>query len=111
MKRSSRAKPADSFDNSDLHRDENDAWKPRAFLVIIRCKQWEDFKAEALGATTVSFLYKSEEKAFQVDAIKDGNIYTFSGQIPNYPPLLAAWLSKQLSIEEKRVVEGTLTVS
>jgi hypothetical protein len=111
VKRSSWSKSADSSDNTGLHRDENDAWKPRAFLVVIRCKQWEDFKAQASGATTVSFLYQSEEKAFQVEAIKDGNIYTFSGRIPNYPPLLAAWLSKQLIIEEKRVVEGTLTVS
>ncbi len=78
--------------------------------VIIRCKQWEDFRVQALRASTVSFLSKSEDKAFEVYALKGGNIYIFSGQIPNHVALLATWLSKQLSVEEKRVIEGILAL-
>jgi hypothetical protein len=38
--------------------------------VIVRCKQWEDFKTLAQNADTVSFLYKEPEKTFQADALK-----------------------------------------
>jgi hypothetical protein len=78
--------------------------------VIIRCKQWEDFRTQSSGANTVSFLSKSEDKTFEVYALKDGTIFIFSGQIPNHVALLATWLSKQLNIEERRVLEGILAL-
>jgi hypothetical protein len=78
--------------------------------VIIRCRQWEDFKAQATNANTVSFLYKSEERSFQVDALKEGRVYTFSGQLPNDPHLLRIWLSKELNVEESKVLEGILAI-
>jgi hypothetical protein len=78
--------------------------------VILRCKQWEDFQALASQAQTVSFLYKEEEKAFQVDALKNGQIITYSGELPKSASLLKTWLSGQLGIEEKRVLEGILAI-
>ena len=78
--------------------------------VIIRCKQWEDFKVQALNPSTVSFLYRAEERAFQVDALKEGRVYTFSGQLPSDAALLKTWLSKELSVEEGRVLEGVLAI-
>jgi|CryGeyStandDraft_6_1057127.scaffolds.fasta_scaffold55910_2 hypothetical protein len=78
--------------------------------VIIRCKQWEDFGAQALNASTVSFLYRDEEKGFQVDALKGGRVYTFSGQLPSNVTLLRTWLSKELRVEEDKVVEGILAI-
>jgi len=78
--------------------------------VIIKCKQWEDFKVQALNASTVSFLYRAEERAFQVDALKEGRVYTFSGQLPSDVALLRTWLSKELSVEEGRVLEGVLAI-
>jgi hypothetical protein len=78
--------------------------------VVIRCKQWEDFKVQAYGAITVSFLCKPEERAFQVDALKGGNVYTFSGQLPSDTALLANWLSRELSVAQRRVLEGVLAL-
>jgi hypothetical protein len=78
--------------------------------VIIRCKQWEDFKAQASKASTVSFLYRAEERAFQVDALKEDRVYTFSGQLPNDASLLKIFLSKELCVDEGRVLEGVLAI-
>jgi len=78
--------------------------------VILRCKQWEDFLSLASGAQTLSFMVKEAERTFQADALKGNNIVTFSGEFPKATGLLKVWLSKQLDIPEKIVVEGVLTV-
>lgn len=78
--------------------------------IILRVKGWEDFRALTSNAITVSFLYRPEEKTFQVDALKEGRVYTFSGQIPSDPNLLKAWLSRELKVEDRRVLEGVLAL-
>ncbi len=78
--------------------------------VILRCKQWEDFQTLAYQAQTVSFLYREAEKTFQVDALKSNQIITYSGDLPKVTALLKAWLSKQLEIPEKKVLEGILAI-
>ena len=78
--------------------------------MIIRCKRWEDFKLHALKADAISFLYKEEEKAFQVDAVKGGKVYTYSGQLPNNAELLRTWLSQEIGVEESNVLEGVLAL-
>ena len=78
--------------------------------VLVRCKNWEDFKSLASGAVTVSFLCNPEEKTFQVCALKDGKIYTFNGEIPDFSSLLRVWVSEELGVQKKRVLEGILAV-
>lgn len=78
--------------------------------VILRCKQWEDFQTLANQAQTLSFLYREAEKTFQVDALKDNQIITYSGELPKQIPLLKTWLSKQLGIPEKNILEGILAI-
>ncbi len=78
--------------------------------VILRCKQWEDFQTLACQAQTLSFLYREAEKTFQVDALKDNQIITYSGELPKQIPLLKTWLSKQLDIPEKNILEGILAI-
>lgn len=88
--------------------------EPKPFMygppVIIRCKQWEDFHLQASNASTVSFLFKEGERAFQADALKQGKVYTYSGQLPNSVVLLRMWLSKTLNIPEDRIIEGILAI-
>jgi hypothetical protein len=91
--------------------------KPQVFAaevrgppVILRCKQWEDFQTLAHQAQTLSFLYKEAEKAFQVDALKNNQIITYSGELPKPTALLKAWLSRQLDISEDKILEGILAV-
>jgi hypothetical protein len=78
--------------------------------VILRCKQWEDFLNLAHEAQSVSFLYKDAEKTFQADALKNNQIITYSGERPKPTSLLKAWLARQLSVEEKRILEGILAI-
>ena len=78
--------------------------------VILRCKKWEDFQTLAHQPQTLSFLYKEAEKTFQVDALKDNQIITYSGEPPKQASLLKIWLARQLDIPEKKVLEGILAI-
>jgi len=78
--------------------------------VILRCKQWEDFQTLAYQAQTLSFLLREAEKTFQVDALKNNQIITYSGELPKPTSLLKTWLSKQLDIPEKKILEGILAI-
>lgn len=78
--------------------------------VIVRCKNWEDFKTLATGAETVSFLCKETEKTFQADALKEGRVLTYSGEIPINSKLLKIWLSKELELDENNIFEGVLAI-
>ncbi len=78
--------------------------------VILRCKQWEDFQTLAAQAQTLSFMVKDAEKTFQADALKGNQIVTYSGELPKTAALLKMWLSKQLEIPEKKILEGVLAI-
>ena len=79
------------------------------FPVVVKCKQWEDFKALACGAETVSFLFKQEQKIFQADALKDGKVLTYAGEFPQDTKLLKLWLSNELNVIKEKIVEGVIT--
>lgn len=78
--------------------------------VILRCKQWEDFQTLSFQAQTLSFSYKEDEKVFQADALKGNQIITYSGTLPKFSPILKTWLSKQLNVPEKNILEGILAI-
>ena len=78
--------------------------------VILRCKQWEDFQTLAFQAQTLSFSYKEDEKVFRVDALKGNQIITYSGALPKFSAILKMWLSKQLDVSEKSILEGVLAI-
>ena len=78
--------------------------------VILRCKQWEDFQTLAYQAQTLSFLYRDAEKTFQADALKNNQIITYSGELPKPTSLLKNWLSRQLDVPEKKILEGILAI-
>ena len=83
---------------------------PHGAPLIVRCKQWEEFKVLASGAETVSFLFKETERAFQVDALKEGKVVTYSGEFPQDTKLLRIWLSRELGIGEEKIFEGALGI-
>lgn len=78
--------------------------------VIIRCRKWEEFKVLAANADTISFLYKDAERAFQVDALKEGRILTFAGELPGNAELLKVWLARELGVAEESIFEGILAI-
>jgi hypothetical protein len=77
---------------------------------ILKCKQWQDFKNLAAGAETVTFLFTEPKNSFQVDAIKNGRIMSYTGEFPQNSLLLKMWLSKELDITEDSIFEGTLNI-
>lgn len=78
--------------------------------VIVRCKQWDDFKVMAKDAETVSFLFKEAEKSFQADALKEGRVLTYNGEFPRDSKLLKFWLARELGVPEESVFEGVLAI-
>ena len=78
--------------------------------VILRCKQWEDFQTLAVKAQTLSFSYKEDEKVFQADALKGNQIISYSGALPKFSFILKLWLSKQLDVPERSILEGVLAI-
>ena len=78
--------------------------------VILRCKQWEDFKTLAYQAETLSFLYKEAEKTFQADALRNNQVITYSGDLPRQTLMLKTWLAKQLDMPEQKILEGILAI-
>lgn len=77
--------------------------------TILRCKLWEDFQTFAFQAQTLTFSYKEEELVFQANALKGNQIIMFSGTLPTFSSILKTWLSKQLDVSEKNILEGILT--
>jgi hypothetical protein len=83
---------------------------PRGPPVIVRCKQWDDFKNLAKNSDTVSFLFREAEKGFQADALKDGRVLTYSGELPKDSRLLKLWLARELGVAEEQIFEGILAI-
>ncbi len=78
--------------------------------VNLRCIQWADFIGLAAGAQTVSFNFKEENKVFQATALKGNQVITYSGVLPKLSSVIKMWLSKQLNVPERCILEGTLAV-
>ena len=79
-------------------------------LVIVRCRKWEDFKTLSTNAETVSFLFKETGRAFQIDALKEGKVLTYSGELPQDMRLFKIWISRELKIPEEKILEGVLAI-
>ena len=79
--------------------------------LVLHCKQWQDFQSLAKNAQTISFSFKEEEKVFQVDALKENKIVSYSGPFPEFSTLLKSLLSKQLEVAENNILEGTIKKS
>ncbi len=79
--------------------------------VTLRCKQWEDFQVLADKAQTLSFIYKEDEKVFEATALKGNQIIAYNGALPTFSAILKTWLSRQLDIPERSVLEGGLAIS
>jgi len=78
--------------------------------VIVRCKKWEDFKTLSTDAETVSFLFKEAERTFQIDALKEGKVLTYSGEFPQDTKLFKIWISRELNVPEEKILEGVLAI-
>ncbi|MFW6110449.1 MAG: hypothetical protein ACOC6H_00240 [Thermoproteota archaeon] len=78
--------------------------------TILSCKRWEDFCNLALRSKILSFLIQEEGNKLQVDGLKDNRIITYSGEPPEQDVLLRTWLSRELDIPEKKILEGTLAI-
>jgi hypothetical protein len=76
--------------------------------LIVRFKNWEEFKNFSSNAELISFLKEEDKKSIQVTALKDGKVVAYCGQFPDYAKLLKTWISTELNTENRKVVEGVL---
>ncbi|MCW4021875.1 MAG: hypothetical protein ACOWW1_04940 [archaeon] len=79
-----------------------------AKAVNVKCRNWDDFKAMAKCAETVSYLFKISENMFKAEALKNGKLLSYTGEFPSNSNLLKVWLSKELVVNEEDVFEGVL---
>jgi len=79
--------------------------------LILHCDKWSDFENLAVRAKRVSFNYKEDEKIFQANAFMGNQMIVYSGALPNLSMILKKWLSHQLEINEKDILEGFLDKS
>jgi len=78
--------------------------------VLLQVRNWEDFQSLAAGAQTLSFAFKENERTLKVDALKNSQVITFIGELPKASSLVKIWLSKQLDVSERKILEGELAL-
>ncbi len=78
--------------------------------LMLQCSKWEDFQELAAQANTVSFKIVEADKTLEISAIKNNQVITYGGPIPERSMLLKMWLSKQLEVPEKRILEGNIAL-
>jgi hypothetical protein len=79
--------------------------------VTLRCQHWDDFQLLVQNAQTVSFNYKEDEKILLVNALRGNQIITYRGALPKMSDVLRAWLSKQIEISDRSIIEGILAIN
>ena len=76
--------------------------------VILRCKEWVDFQVLSMHAQTLFFSYNEDKKLFQANALRENQLITYAGALPNFSMILKKWLSLQLDLTEQNILEGSL---
>jgi hypothetical protein len=79
--------------------------------LSIKCSNWQDFQNIASKSQMLSFSFKETERVFEVNAVKGNQFITFCGELPKLSALLKCWLSMELSVPEKSMLEGILSLS
>ncbi len=77
--------------------------------IVVSCRVWEDFKTLARQADQAAFTPVRED-TFEVGAQKGNRIYKYVGKLPPYTTVIRAWLSKELLIDDPKIVEGDLAL-
>jgi hypothetical protein len=86
------------------------AQMPTGPQLQIKCNTWEDFQNIAAKSQMLTFSFKEAEHVFEVNAVKGNQLITYSGELPKMSALLKCWLSMQLSIPEKSMLDGVLSL-
>ena len=81
---------------------------PNGMPLTLQCSQWEDFQALSNQAQALSYRVRENEKVMDITAIKNNQIITYTGQPPNQSSLIKTWISKQLNVSEKQILEGNI---
>ncbi len=78
--------------------------------MVLQCRQLEDFFILAAQAERVVFARKEAEKTFEAQALKNGQLFCFSGEAPDFAAMLKTYLSQQLGVPGKQILEGNVTL-
>ncbi len=78
--------------------------------MVMQCRQLEDFLSLAAQAERVVFARKETDKGFEAQALKNGQLFCFSGEAPDFAAMLKIYLSQQLGVPGKQILEGNVTL-
>jgi len=78
--------------------------------MVLQCNQLEDFFALAAQAERVVFARKEAVKTFDAQALKNSQLFCFTGEAPDFAVLMKTYLSRQLAVPEKQILEGNITL-
>ena len=78
--------------------------------LLLQCKQWEDFQRWADQAQTVSYALKDSEKTYEITALRDNQVISYEGELPEISLLIKMYLSRQLGVPESQIVEGEIAL-
>lgn len=80
----------------------------RGPLIILNCKEWDDFRNFVSPAQMLTLNFKEDEKHFQVATLKGNQIIAYTVTFDEILQIMKKYLSNQLNISEKNIVEGSL---
>ena len=80
---------------------------PTNEYLVVKCANWADFEACAMGVQQVVFAIRESDKVFEADAVKGNQIIAYIGKVPEVSELLKVWLSTKLG--SASAFEGTIT--
>jgi hypothetical protein len=99
------------IETAEVHKNEASQTSLQSSVpMLLQCKQWEDFQTLAAQAQTVSFVFKELDKTFEVDALKNNQVISYSGEVPKFSAVLKVFLSKKLAVPENQILEGDMTL-
>ena len=64
----------------------------------------------AAQSQTVSYAFKDSDKNLEINALKNNQVLTYHGETPKLASLLKTYLSKQLAVQEKQILEGEIAL-
>ena len=76
--------------------------------MVLNCKKWSDFLVLAAHSQTLTYNIK-DEKMCEVNAVTGNQLFVYSGPLPEFSSMLAAYLSQQLGVPKQSIVEGSLS--
>ena len=76
--------------------------------AVLHYNHLEEFQALATQSQIIAYTYLDSQNVFEAYAVKNNQIFVYTGEIPRIEVLLKAWLSKLLLVPQEKIFQGTI---